>query len=57
MRQRGHDFASKLRFARLVLPGEEALAIYAIQRLDREHAVAAMRGLRALFAETHPVAD
>lgn len=51
------DFPSKLRFARLVLPGEEALAIYAIQRLDREHAVAAMRGLRALFAETHPAAD
>src|SRR4051812_45076949 len=26
------DFPSKLRFARLVLPGEEALAIYAVQR-------------------------
>jgi len=51
------DFPSKLRFARLVLPGEETLAIYAIQRLDREHAVTAMRGLRALFAEAHPAAD
>jgi hypothetical protein len=51
------DFPSKLRFARLVLPGEEALAIYAIQRLDREQAVATMRGLRSLFAETHPEAD
>jgi hypothetical protein len=51
------DFPSKLRFARLVLPGEEALAIYAVQRFDREQAVATMRGLRALFAETHPVAD
>jgi hypothetical protein len=51
------DFPSKLRFARLVLPGEEALAIYAVQRMDRERAVETMRGLRALFAETHPVAD
>jgi hypothetical protein len=51
------DFPSKLRFARLVLPGEEALAIYAVQRMDREQAVETMRGLRVLFAETHPVAD
>jgi hypothetical protein len=51
------DFPSKLRFARVVLPGEETLAIYAVQRFDREEAVAAMRGLRALFAQTHPGAD
>lgn len=47
------EFPSSVRFARLVLPGEETLVIYAIQRLDREHAVAAMRGLRALHAATH----
>lgn len=47
------EFPSKLRFARLVLPGEETLAIYAVQRLDKQRAVAAMVGLRALFAATH----
>ena len=40
------DFPSKLRFARIVLPGEEALAIYAVQRLDKEAAVATMVQLR-----------
>jgi hypothetical protein len=49
------EFPSNVRFARLVLPGEETLAIYAVQRMDHERAVSAMRGLRRLFAETHPV--
>jgi hypothetical protein len=44
------EFPSKVRFARLVLPGEETLAIYAIQRADRERAVESMRALRALHA-------
>ena len=44
------EFPSNVRFARLRLPGEETLAVYAIQRMDREYAVAAMRDLRALFA-------
>ena len=48
------EFPSKVRFARLVLPGEEALAIYAIARLDKQHAVDAMRELRALFATVRP---
>jgi hypothetical protein len=48
----GVEFPSKLRFARLVLPGDEALAIYAVQRLDKEQAVDVMRRLRALFAAT-----
>lgn len=48
------EFPSSVRFARLRLPGEETLAIYAVQRLDREYAVAAMQGLRELFAITHP---
>jgi hypothetical protein len=49
------EFPSTVRFARLVLPGEETLAIYAVQRLDKEQAVDVMRRLRALFAETHAV--
>jgi hypothetical protein len=48
------EFPSKVRFARIVLPGEETLALYAVQRLDREQAVEIMRRLRALFATTHP---
>lgn len=47
-------FPAKVRFAQLVLPGEETLAIYAIQRWDKDRAVAAMDGLRALFSATHP---
>jgi hypothetical protein len=50
------EFPSTVRFARLVLPGDETLALYAVQRLDRERAVATMRDLRRLFAATHPVA-
>jgi hypothetical protein len=50
------EFPSSVRFARIVLPGDEILAIYAVQRLDRERAVEAMQGLRRLFAATHPVA-
>jgi PH (Pleckstrin Homology) domain-containing protein len=48
------EFPSKVRFARLVLPGEETLALYAVQRMDKQSAVETMRELRALFAETHP---
>lgn len=48
-------FPAKVRFAQLVLPGEETLAIYAVQRWDKERAVETMNGLRALFAATHPV--
>jgi hypothetical protein len=46
------EFPSKLRFARLVLPGDEAFAIYAVQRMDAEQAIEVMRRLRALFAAT-----
>ncbi len=48
------EFPSKVRFARIVLPGDETFALYAVQRVDKERAVLAMRGLRALFAATHP---
>lgn len=50
------EFPRSVRFARLVLPGEETLAIYAVQRMDGERAVATMQELRQLFAETHRVA-
>ncbi|HJQ42815.1 MAG TPA: PH domain-containing protein [Jatrophihabitantaceae bacterium] len=46
------EFPSSVRFARLVLPGEETLALYAVQRLDGQRAVEVMRRLRALFAAT-----
>jgi hypothetical protein len=49
-------FPRKVRFAQLVLPGDETLAIYAIQRWDRDRAVQAMTELRALFLATHPAA-
>jgi hypothetical protein len=50
------EFPSNVRFARLVLPGDETLALYAVQRFDRERAVESMRGQRRLLAATHPVA-
>lgn len=50
------EFPSGARFARLVLPADEILAIYAVQRMDRDYAVGKMRLLRELFAVTHPVA-
>lgn len=46
----GVEFPSNVRFARLVLPGDEALALYAVQRLDGERAVRTMQALRRLFA-------
>lgn len=49
------EFPHNVRFARLVLPGEETLAIYAVQRMDKQQAIDTMRQLRALFAATHPV--
>jgi hypothetical protein len=45
------QFPSTARFARVVLPGEEVLALYAVQRLDAEQSVVVMRGLRALLRE------
>jgi hypothetical protein len=48
------EFPSNVRFARLVLPGDETLALYAVQRADRERSVETMRALRRLFAATHP---
>jgi hypothetical protein len=42
------EFPRRVQFARLVLPGDEVLVIYAIARVDKQRAVAAMRQLRAL---------
>jgi hypothetical protein len=48
------EFPSNVRFARLVLPGDESFAIYAVQRLDGERAVQTMKALRELFASVRP---
>jgi hypothetical protein len=45
------DFPSKVRFARVVMPAEETLAIYAVSRFDAEQSVATMAVLRALHAK------
>lgn len=50
------EFPANARFARLVLPGDEILALYAVQRVDRERAVEAMRGLRNLLAASRSTA-
>ena len=47
------EFPSKARFARLVLPGDELITLYAVQRGDGERSVQVMQKLRALFAATH----
>jgi hypothetical protein len=48
------EFPPKARFARLVLPGDELIVLYAVQRGDGERSVAVMQGLRALFAASRP---
>jgi hypothetical protein len=49
----GVEFPKTVRFARLVLPGDETVALYAVQRADRERSIAVMGGLRALHAQAH----
>jgi hypothetical protein len=44
------DFPPKARFARLVLPGEELIVLYAVQRGDAEHSVTVMQQLRELHS-------
>jgi hypothetical protein len=50
---RSVDFPPKVRFARLVLPGDEIIPLYAVQRGDGERSVLVMQGLRALHAAAH----
>lgn len=47
------EFPKGRHFARLVLPADETIPLYAVQRSDREHSVAVMRDLRELLAQTH----
>lgn len=47
------EFPKGRHFARLVLPADETIAIYAVQRADRERSVAVMRELRELLAQAH----
>jgi hypothetical protein len=51
------EFPSSVRFARLVLPADETLALYAVQRMDKVEAVAVMRDLRALAAQVQAGRD
>jgi PH (Pleckstrin Homology) domain-containing protein len=46
------EFPPKVRFARLVLPGDELIPLYAVQRGDGERSVVVMDGLRALHAQS-----
>lgn len=48
------EFPHKVRFARLVLPGDELVVLYAVQRGDGERSVEVMQGLRALHAASRP---
>lgn len=41
------EFPPKARFARVVLPGDELVVLYAVQRGDRERSVEVMDALRA----------
>lgn len=50
------EFPAKVRFARLVLPGDEPIPLYAVQRGDAERSVEVMDRLRALHA-AHPATD
>jgi hypothetical protein len=45
------EFPPKVRFARLVLPGDELIPLYAVQRGDRERSVSAMQRLRELHSD------
>ncbi len=48
----GVEFPKGRHFARLILPADETIALYAVQRSDREHSVAVMRDLRELLARS-----
>ena len=47
----GVEFPRKRRFARLVLPADETIALYAVQRADGERSVVVMRDLRELLEQ------
>ena len=45
------EFRPRWHWARLVLPADETISLYAVQRLDGPSSIAAMRALRALQAQ------
>lgn len=47
------EFPPRRHYARLVLPGDELIPLYAVQRADGEASVAVMEGLRALQRMYH----
>lgn len=51
------EFPPKVRFARLVVPGDELIPLYAVQRGDGEHSVEVMQGLRELFAASRATSE
>lgn len=53
----GVSFPPGKRWARLELPDDEYIPLVAIQSADKEHAVEAMRALRALVARYRPPAS
>jgi PH (Pleckstrin Homology) domain-containing protein len=50
---RSVEFRSRWRWARVVLPADETISLYAVQRLDGARSVAVMRALRELHAAAH----
>jgi hypothetical protein len=54
---RSVEFRPRWQWARLVLPADETISLYAVQRLDGPRAVTVMRALRELHAAAHDRAD
>jgi hypothetical protein len=50
---RSVEFRARWRWARLVLPADETISLYAVQRLDGARSVTVMRSLRELHAAAH----
>jgi hypothetical protein len=54
---RAVEFRPGWRWARLLLPADETISLYAVMRMDGERSVAVMRGLRELHAAATPAAN
>ena len=50
------EFRAKWRWARLMLPADETISLYAVQRVDGERSVQTMRTLRELHASAQQAA-
>lgn len=53
---RSVEFRSRWQWARAVLPADEIISLYAVQRLDGARSVTVMRALRDLHAAAHNAA-